>query len=68
MLTYLEYARAVAIYLDHEWPAIACAIRHSGQCNRAAVRATLDAFLSDHTPQRAAGDVAFAASEFVTAD
>ena len=58
--TFIDYAAAVSAYLGEEWPGAAVAINTSAVANRAAVRATLDAFMHDHTIPRAAGDVAFA--------
>lgn len=66
--SYLEFAWAVSCYLEEEWPAAALAIGQSREANRAAVRATLDAFMAALTPPRAAGEVAFAVAAFVTAE
>lgn len=62
--TYQDYTRGVSCYLAREWPAVACAIASSDQCDRAAARATLACFMAGHTIARAAGEVAFAVNEF----
>lgn len=65
MLTYHAFAQAVASYLEAEWPAAALAVSQRADARRAAVRATLEAFMRGATTPHAAGEVAFAVSELV---
>lgn len=65
MPTYHAFAKAVSWYIEEEWPATAIAIRSSQDANRAAVRATLEAFMQGATTPRAAGEVVFVVRELV---
>lgn len=62
--TLFEYGLAVSCYLNSEWPAAAAAIDRNPSANIAAVRAVLDSFIAGYAVPRAAGEVAFAVSEF----